>query len=134
MKKFLFIFLIVFFLFIPFVNAADLQWDDPGEQWEIITGYIIYFTDGVEQYNITLDKTDLIRSNGTITYVDIEDKLNLAYGTSYEFYATAYNASGESGPSNTVNFTRDGFVPPMDRLPEQVVGSPLSPGGTRINI
>ncbi len=46
-------------------------------------------------------------SSGTTSY---QDK-GLACGTSYSYYVTAFNAGGESGPSNTVNPTTQSCPP-----------------------
>jgi len=113
--------------------GASLQWDDPGVEWDTITGYTVYFSDGIGDFNKSEITGDLIRADGSVTYTDIDNKLNLHYGIEYTFYITAYNESGESGPSNTVTYTREAYVPPLDHLPEAVVSSPQSATGLGIN-
>jgi len=110
------------------VLAADLYWDDPGAEWDIIIGYTIYFTDGTEQYNKTVAKENLVRADGVIVYGNIDATLNLMPGVEYTFIATAYNETGESDPSNSVAYTREPYSPPVDRLPA-AVSSPSSPSG-----
>ena len=112
--------------------GADLQWDDPGTEWTSITGYTVYFSDGAENYNKTALIPELVRADGSVTYEDIDNKFNLHYAIEYSFYITAYNDSGESGPSNTVTYTREGYSPPLDHLPEVVVSSPQSATGLGI--
>ena len=109
-------------------RAADLQWDDPGTEWDIITGYTVYFTDGTEQYNKTVDKAALVRADGVVTYSDVDGTLGLMPGVEYTFILTAWNDAGESDPSNSVAYTREPYSPPVDRLPVGV-SSPLSPSG-----
>ena len=128
MKKVFALFVMLSFVFVFTVQAASLVWDDPGlEQWDTIDGYVVYFTNGTENYNKMLDKAELVRVDGKVTYSNIEDNLNIHYSIVYSFYITAYNVSGESGPSNTVTYTREGFVPPTNLLPDPVASSPLSP-------
>jgi hypothetical protein len=106
---------------------ADLQWDHPAD-WDIITGYTVYFTDGTDNYNKTVLKGDLTTDGVAVTYPAMEDKLNIHYDVEYSIYITAYNDDGESGPSNAVIYTRSGYVPPQDVLPEPLPGISGSPG------
>ena len=125
MKKIM-ILVAMLFLCATLAIAADLKWDDPGEQWEIISGYVVYYTDGTEQFNKQIFKADVVRADGTVTYTNFEPQLNLAYGVEYTFYITAFNDAGESEPSNSVTYLREGFVPPTDVLPA-AVSLPQSP-------
>ena len=130
MKKVFALFVMLSLVFVFTVQAASMVWDDPGlEEWGIIDGYVVYFTccDGTETYNKMLSKAELVRADNKVTYSNIEDNLNLHHSIVYSFYIKAYNDSGESGPSNTVTYTREGFVPPTNRLPDPVASSPLSP-------
>ena len=54
--------------------------------------------------------------------------LNLVPGTEYTFHVTAYNETDESGPSNTVTWTRTVFEPPANLLPV-VEDAPADPSG-----
>jgi len=76
--------------------AADLRWDAS----DGATGYNIYFNnDGSEVYPYSYDA-------GSATEVlDIKSTLNLQAGETYTFVATAYNAIGESGYSNSAEWT-----------------------------
>jgi len=109
---------------------ADLQWDDPGAEWGIITGYTVYFTDGTEQYHKAVAKEELARADGVVTYGDIDGTLGLMPGVEYTFIVTAWNESGESDPSNSAAYTREPYSPPADRLPAGAF-SPPSPSGLR---
>jgi len=114
--------------------GASLQWDDPGAEWTAIIGYTVYFSDGVEDFNKSVPTADLVRVEGiSVTYPDIDDKLNLRQNTEYTFYITAYNETGESGPSNSVTYTREGYTPPPDHLPSPVASSPQSASGLGVN-
>jgi len=113
--------------------GADLQWDDPGAEWDTIIGYTIYFSDASEDFNKSVLTDELVRESGNVTYLDIDDNLNLHYGVEYTFYITAYNDANESGPSNSVTYTREAYVPPLDHLPTPVVSSPQSAVGLGIN-
>lgn len=115
--------MIVFILLLiaPFATATatDLAWDYPTD-YETIDGYIVYFTDGTEQFNKTIAKSELIVEGATVTYPGIEAKLNLPYNVPLNFHVTAYNTVRESDPSNVVAYTRIGFVPLDDKLPQGV--------------
>jgi fibronectin type 3 domain-containing protein len=108
MKK-LFYFVVGFCLaalLLPVLSFGEtLQWDACTDA----EGYNIYFTDGTNSYNY---------NNGNQTSLaDIETTLQLAFNVEYTFHVTSYNQAGESGPSNTVTFTRVGYAPPDDVLP-----------------
>jgi len=120
------------FMLVSFAFAADLEWDHPGtEQLDNIKGYTIYFTDGVEAYNKTVTKEQLVIAAATIEYQDIDHKLNLQFETPYAIYITAFNDSMESEKSNTVEYTRVGYQPPLDRLPEGVLLEPSGPSNLK---
>ena len=123
--------LAILFLAAP-VWAADLTWDDPGEGWDVIDGYRVYYTDGVEAYHDNIDMDDLVREAGLVTYLNIDDKLNLHHNVEYDIHITAYNLDGESGPSNVVTYTREGYVPPVPHRPAAVESSPGAPSGLRL--
>ena len=136
MKKYLLGILLALFTVVP-VLAADLEWDYPAD-WPDILGYNVYFNeqgDADQPYNKAVVKTapDIVEDGTSVTYQDIDDKLNLAFNQEYNFYITAYNDSGESLPSNIVTYTRAGYIPPQDSLPQPVVSSPQSSGGLKIN-
>lgn len=106
------------------VWAADLVWD-LDQYHDQTTGFTVYYTDNVEQYNFTFSREDAEVREASVALVDIEDRLNLQYGTTYDFTLTRYNDSGESGHSNTVTWGRgDGYVPPTNHLPEPVSSTP----------
>lgn len=136
MKKLL-IGIIVLLMGVATANAADLQWDFPTD-WNDLTGYIVYFneigeTDTPWTKTVLKDDPAISQDGASVTYSDVDDKLNLQFNQPYNLYITAYNNSGESGPSNIVSYTRTGYSPPADSLPPPVVSSPLSSGGLRIN-
>ena len=106
-------------------HAADLAWDDPGADMRgIIDGYIVYYSDGAENFTRSISWDEVTLADDTVTFPDIEDKLQLRPGRAYEMYLTAYNAEQESGSSNTVSYTVPGFAPPADKLPDLVIEIP----------
>lgn len=64
------------------------------------TGYILYYN----EFN---------KDVGNVT----QATLDIVSGVEYSIYATAYNANGESGPSNTVTYTAPVYIAPDDNLP-----------------
>jgi hypothetical protein len=140
MKKRAVVWVVVLTAFLAIVSlarGADLQWDYPSD-WGVITGYTVYFNEEGETdpaFNKTVPKNspDITQDGTSVTYTDIDDKLNLAHNQPYNFYITAYNESGESLPSNIVTYTRTGYGPPADSLPDPVVSSPQSSEGLKIN-
>ena len=102
MKKLLFG-VITFFLMCVTAQAGTLQWDHAGAD-----GFIFYYTDGTNNYNYTLV--------GDVRTCDT-GLLNLVPGLEYTIYVTAYNETAESGPSNSVTYTRGVFSPPANVLP-----------------
>lgn len=90
--------------------AIDLAWDhvDPAA----VTGYTIYYApvDGsLGPFNISVLGGEVM----TLTIPDEHFQPNLEY----VIHATAYNITGESGPSNTVFHTRHGYSAPPDNTP-----------------
>ena len=113
--------------------AADLAWDYPGD-WGMIEGYTVYFTDGSDDFTLTVSKDELVVDGDLVLLTGIEDRLNLQYGVEYDLYITAHNMAGESGPSETVTHGRMTFFPPGDSLPDGIViNIPAAPSIT-INI
>ena len=108
--------------------AADMTWNYPAD-WDIIDGWTVYYTDGTEAYNKTLYKTDVTHDGTTVTWQDVDDKLNLAYETEHLFTLRAFNNSAESGPSNEAQYTRAAYSPPVDVLPPPVPGGAGDPSG-----
>jgi hypothetical protein len=102
------------------VMAASLAWDHP-EEWDVIEGYIVYFTDGTAQFQKTILRSELVTDGVTVFYENFANKLNLHFGVEYTIHVTAYNAANESGPSNEVFYERTSFLPPADQLPEGVI-------------
>jgi len=108
------------------VQASDLQWDYPTD-WAIIDGYIVYFNEHGQAdtpYNKTVLKANLTQDGVSVTYANFEPALhlpiNLPADQTWDIWITAYNASGQSGPSNIVQYMIFGvppFVPPPDVLP-----------------
>ncbi len=120
MKKLIFVFVFMF-ISCSIVNAASLQWDAPisGN----VEGYIVYYSSPDGDFN---------KNVGNVVQVDnIKNEFNLHPGTLYSFYVTAYNISGESGKSNTINFTSPVFVPIEDILPSTTI---IIPGTVTIII
>jgi len=104
MKKLIFTLLVCLLTLVPLAAcAATLTWEHDGAD-----GFIIYYTDGTNSYNYNVV--------GDVRECDL-GLLNLVPGTEYTIHATAYNATAESGPSNTATYTREVFVPPTNVLP-----------------
>lgn len=118
---------VVFMLTVTFCGTANaaavISWDYPGDsQWANITGYNIYYSNPAgDQFNKTLVKSDTSRDADRICYGDIEDKLHLQHSEEYTLYVTAFNANEESLKSNSVVYTREGYVPPDDNLPAVII-------------
>ena len=135
MKKIILLSLLLAFGFVGYGFAASLQFDHSDTEWEKVTGYTFYFNEAGQtddNYTKTVLKEDLVRESETVTFVNIETKLNLSYNQDYVFSVTAYNDAGESGGSNIVNWTRGGFVPTEDNLPQATIIN--IPGPVIINI
>ena len=88
MKKLLMIALMLLFAVPCF--GATLTWNASDRA----TGYIVYYN--------TYSK-----DVGNVTeVVDFDNVLSLVPEVEYTMYATAYNQYGESGPSNSITYTR----------------------------
>jgi len=110
MKKLLVLMLV---LITSLASAATLKFDaSTGD----VTGYIVYYTDGAETWS--QDIGNITETNMSIFGLDP--------GTEYTFHVTAYNALGESGPSNTATYTRPVYAPETNPRPFTLVipGSP----------
>jgi len=116
---------------LAFGAGHSLAWDHPMD-WDQITGYTIYFTDGINNYNKSILKADVVTDETTVLYSDIEANLNLDYDINYDIYIKAYNDAGESGTSNTVSFSQGGYSPPADSLPPPVGSIPSDASGVTI--
>ena len=112
--------------------AASLAWDYP-DQWDETDGYTVYYTDGDEDYTMTVNRDELLINEGAVVLPGMEDRLNLQYGVEYTLHLTAFNSAGESGPSNSVTHSRTGYTPPANALPPVVINIPGVPSIT-INI
>jgi len=132
MKTITFITVALMALILPALAfGASLQWDYPAD-WAEITGYTIRFTDGTNNYNKTIGKADVVEDGVSVTYADIESNLNLNYDITYDIYIEAYNSKSPGGPSNTVTYTRDSYVPPADSLPPPVGSAPSESSGLSV--
>ena len=56
-----------------------------------------------------------------INYTNIDTKMNLRPNVEYTFFVTAYDACQESDPSESVTYTRVGYVPPEDNLEPVII-------------
>jgi Fibronectin type III domain len=116
------LFLFIFFLSVT-AYATDLQWDYPAN-WSQIDGYVVYFNETGEvdaPYHKVVTKAELAENGVNVTYAGFEPLLNLVFGQQYDIWITCYNVAGESGPSNTVQFTRPPWLPMADSLPSGTV-------------
>ena len=113
MKKFIMVIIFICILRIVPIMAADLKWDaSTGD----VKGYNVYFFSASESYN---------KDVGDVTTVSgIDNELNLLPGETYTFHVTAYNSKGESGISNTVEYTAKEYIPPEDNLPPIIIEIP----------
>lgn len=95
--------------------CADLKWDaSTGD----VEGYNVYFNSGEDEFH---------KDVGNVTEVlDIDTSLNLYPGKIYTATVKAYNAKGESDPSNSVEYTSPKYIPPDDVLPPVIIVLPES--------
>jgi hypothetical protein len=103
MKKILITILISLFL-ASAAWAIQFTWD----ALVSATGYIVYYNDGTNNYN---------KNVGAEFICDSQDDLQMVPGTNYTVHVTAYNDYGESGPSNSIQYTENAYIPPEDVLP-----------------
>lgn len=114
MKRFI---IFVFVLLLP-----ALAWSAPKAAWDPsvgATGYTLYYTDGVTEYRASTTGIEMPLS-----------ELNLVPGTKYTFTVTAYNAAGESGRSNAVEWAMTAYGPPADQKPVKIA----IPSGVTVTI
>ena len=104
MKKLLII--LAIFLMTTLAQAATLQFD-PAENAD---GYLVYYAQGAEQFSNDI---------GDRTIVDLSE-FNLTPGT-WVFYVTAYNVVGESGSSNTADYTVLEYTPTDNPKPVTII-------------
>ena len=123
MKKLLTVLAIV--LMASVVSAATLKWDaSTGD----VDGYIVEylagnaFPDGVDPFTAL---TPAIEYN--------IDSLHLETGVEHIFRVRAHNSTGQSGPSNSVSYTRPAFLP-IENLKPFTIVIPGLPTQVIINI
>lgn len=122
MKKLLIALLIMLFAVPCF--AGRLYWSAP-TTGPTPTGYKIYYHDGTTQYSKIV--------GDVLEVQDFENVLNLNYDIEYTMYCVAYNLVAESGPSNELTFTREGYVP--DDNPNTTTIINIPPGNpVQINV
>jgi hypothetical protein len=111
-------------------EAKDCSW---GPSTGGPEGYKIYSTDSD---NVTMGKVLMpaeYEENATaIYYRDFDEKLNLVAGETYTMWVTAWNQYGESGPSNTIEYTREEYTPESTEWPDIV--NITVPSGFQITI
>ena len=93
-----------------YANAASLAWDYTDSS--NVTGWVCYY-----QATADTSKTYSYMLNDPAARTMDISALQLIPGTEYNIWLTAYNTAGESGPSNTVDFTSPAFTPPPDSHP-----------------
>ena len=111
MKKLI---LMLCFLLFSLVGWADtIIWDAPIDGGPV-GGYTLYWGSDGDDFCTMSEKCNLSMPSDVLS-VDMTI-LNLLPGNEYKFIVTAYNATGESGPSNEVVYTEDPYQPPLDRI------------------
>lgn len=110
-KLFCFIAILLFITLVPITTLAasiTLAWDyEDGTSVQGFTMYYYNTADSANVYNKTV--ADPAAREMTID--------NLQPGTSYTFYVTAYNTTGESDHSNEVTGATPDYTPPPDKEP-----------------
>jgi hypothetical protein len=126
---------ILLFLTLP-VHASSIAWDastclDPDPARCGTIQYRVWFTDQDPSlpwkwfYNAGENLTVPLDSGG--------NPMKLHFGVKYYFRVSAYNAAGESGLSNMVDFTMPAFVCPPDQLPpDPPINKPEDPANTTV--
>jgi len=107
MKKLL-IFLAIIFC-ASLAQAVTFQWDASQDA----DGYTLY-------YYKTSDSATIYNSAAIAGLTYELSPRRLERNEEYTFYVTAYNAEGESGPSNSLTYTRDDppYQPPNGNEPQ----------------
>lgn len=95
-------------------QAADLVWEYSQDDQAKILGFRIIFTDTAAP---DIQYSHLVPDPAARRVVDIDHTLHLVPAHEYNFRCRAYNASGESGDSNTVGHTAPAWQPPQNRYP-----------------
>ena len=85
-----------------FAYGDTLTWTPPADS--IVNGYKVYYN----EYS---------KDVGPVVDVLLPGDLNLVPGLEYTFTVTAYNDADESGPSNSVTWTRPMFAPSDNPAP-----------------
>ncbi len=96
-------------LFASPVGCVTFEWDANTDN---PVGYILYFN----EKNDTDTPYNTVAIVHPATQVTVDD-LHFIPGVTYECWATAYNARGESGRSNIVEYSISPFAPPAENLP-----------------
>lgn len=130
MKKLL-ITILLTLLFPLVVSAASLSWDYVEDDRSRTDGFVVYFSDGTNNYQKPFLKEETVIDGQRVLYQDIDNNLNLHSGIEYSFTLTRYNSTTESEHSNEVTYLRPTYLPPEENLPDPV-SYPQSPGGITI--
>jgi hypothetical protein len=97
------LFLVAFFASANLCLAATLVWDPPSEG--TVTGYNVHYGQS------STAPTNSINA-GNITQYAL-DNAPLAQKTTYYFWVTAYNSTGESSPAGPVSYATPDNTPPF---------------------
>jgi len=108
MKKLLIVLMLLLFAVPAF--GATLSWNAPTEGTP--TGYKIYYNEFSQDVGLVTE------------IVDCELVLNLVPELEYTMHVTAYNAIGESGPSNEITYIRQAYVPVDTPAPTLILIQP----------
>ena len=92
-------------------DALDFAWDQHNGD---IKGFLMYCREAGSTENVK----PFLKIDPDKTAISVDDAL-FEPGVAYDFWLTAYNDTGESGNSNTVNWSRYIFVPEI--VPRQPV-------------
>jgi hypothetical protein len=106
--------------------ATRLAWDHDGTGPP--AGFNVYYHD------INAPATEYHQSiSGAAVREWLLSNARLEPGKTYRFSVTAYNSMGESGRSNTVDWTQPSYAPPADVLPPVVIVIPGASTTIRID-